>query len=129
RAARPGAGGRSAAVHDGSRGRGSDAGDRGSWHAGPVTETSPADVRRWRRHLADELAEAAVYRDLADRVRGEDREILLALADAEGRHAAHWQELLGERAGRLPRPGMRMRLLAALARRFGSVFVLALAQN
>lgn len=94
-----------------------------------MTETSPADVRRWRRHLADELAEAAVYRDLADRVRGEDREILLALADAEGRHAAHWQELLGERAGRLPRPGMRMRLLAALARRFGSVFVLALAQN
>lgn len=61
-----------------------------------MTENTPADVRRWRRHLADELAEAAVYRDLAERVDGEEREILLALAEAEGRHAAHWQELLGE---------------------------------
>jgi VIT1/CCC1 family predicted Fe2+/Mn2+ transporter len=88
-----------------------------------------ADLRRWRRHLADELAEAAVYRDLAKRRTGEEREILLALADAEGRHAAHWQELLGDQVGRLPRPGVRFRLLAFLARRLGSVFVLALAQR
>lgn len=86
-------------------------------------------MRRWRRHLADELAEAAVYRDLARRVTGEEQEILLALADAEARHAAHWQELLGPQVGRLPRPGLRMRVLGMLARRFGSVFVLALAQN
>lgn len=90
---------------------------------------TPADLRRWRRYLADELAEAGVYRDLARRKDGEEREILLALAEAEGRHAAHWQALLGEQAGRLPRPGVRFRVLALLARRFGSVFVLALAQR
>ncbi len=90
---------------------------------------TPADLRRWRRYLADELAEAGVYRDLARRKEGEEREILLALADAEGRHAAHWQALLGDRAGRMSRPGFRFRVLALLARRFGSVFVLALAQR
>ena len=90
---------------------------------------TPADLRRWRRYLADELAEAGVYRELARRKDGEEREILLALSDAEGRHAAHWQALLGDQAGRLPRPGFRFQLLALLARRFGSVFVLALAQR
>ena len=86
-------------------------------------------LRRWRRHLADEYAEAAVYRDLARRRSGEEREILLALAEAEGRHAAHWADLLGDRVGQLPGPGLRFRVLALLARSFGSVFVLALAQR
>ncbi|RII98968.1 rubrerythrin family protein, partial [Clavibacter michiganensis subsp. insidiosus] len=27
-------------------------------------DPTPAQVRRWRQHLADERAEAAVYRDL-----------------------------------------------------------------
>jgi len=86
-------------------------------------------VRRWRQYLADERAEAAVYRELAARRSGEEREILLALADAERRHEQHWVDLLGERAG-APRPvGVRTRLLRALARRFGSVFVLALVQR
>jgi len=86
-------------------------------------------VRHWRRYLADERAEAAVYRDLASRRAGEEREILLALADAEGRHEAHWRELLGDAAGRPLRGDWRSRVLAALARRFGSVFTLALAQR
>jgi hypothetical protein len=34
-------------------------------------------VRRWRRRLADERAEAKVYLDLAARRCGEEREILL----------------------------------------------------
>lgn len=89
----------------------------------------PADVRRWQRHLADERQEAAVYRELAARRTGEEREILLALAEAEARHAAHWEALLGEQAGRRGRPSLRGRALALLARRFGSVFVLALAQR
>jgi len=91
--------------------------------------TSARTVRRWRKYLADERAEAAVYRDLASRRDGEEREILLALADAEARHEAHWLALLGDDAGR-PRPGdIRTRMLGWLARRFGSVFVLALAQR
>jgi VIT1/CCC1 family predicted Fe2+/Mn2+ transporter len=90
---------------------------------------TPADVRRWRQYLADERAEAATYRDLARRRTGEEREILLGLADAERRHEAHWLELLGNRAGRPLQPSLRNRFLGVLARRFGSVFVLALAQR
>jgi vacuolar iron transporter family protein len=89
----------------------------------------PAVLRRWRRRLADERAESRVYRDLATRRTGEEREILLGLAVAEERHAAHWARLLGDDAGVIGRGAPRWRLLAFLARRFGSVFVLALAQR
>jgi len=91
--------------------------------------TSPATIRRWRKYLADERAEAAVYRDLAGRRDGEEREILLALAEAEARHEAHWLALLGDDVGRPRRGDIRTRALGWLARRFGSVFVLALAQR
>ena len=89
----------------------------------------PRDIRRWRKYLADERAEAAVYRDLASRRVGEEREILLALAAAEGRHEAHWLELLGDNVGKAQKGELRTRALGFLARRFGSVFVLALAQR
>lgn len=90
---------------------------------------SPAATRKWRRYLADERAEAAVYRDLAGRRTGEEREILLALAEAEGRHEEHWRNLLGDQVGTPRRGAFRTRFLGLLARRFGSVFVLALAQR
>ena len=32
-----------------------------------MAERARSDVRRWRRYLANERAEAAVYRDLASR--------------------------------------------------------------
>ena len=92
-------------------------------------EPSAATLRRWRRQLADERLEAAVYRDLAARRSGEEREILLALAEAEARHEAHWVELLGDRAGAPARADLRSRVLALLARRFSSVFVLAMVQS
>ena len=92
-------------------------------------EPSPATLRRWRRQLADERLEAAVYRDLAARRSGEERAILLALAEAEARHEAHWVELLGDRAGSPVRADLRSRVLALLARRFSSVFVLAMVQS
>ncbi|HET8958159.1 MAG TPA: rubrerythrin family protein, partial [Microcella sp.] len=81
---------------------------------------APADVRRWRRYLADERAEAAVYRDLASRRTGEEREILLALAEAERRHEQHWLELLGDHARTVPAVSLRTRILGFCARRFGS---------
>ncbi len=90
---------------------------------------SRSDLRRWRQHLADERAEAAIYRDLAHRRSGADREILLALADAEARHEQHWLDLLGAHIGTPRRPTLRTRALGFLARHFGSVFVLALAQR
>jgi vacuolar iron transporter family protein len=90
---------------------------------------SRATRSRWRRRLADERLEADVYRGIAAHRSGEERSILLALADAEDRHAAHWEQLLGEHADAPGRPSLRSLLLAFLARRFGSVFVLALAQR
>lgn len=91
--------------------------------------TSPAEIRRWRKYLADEKVEAAIYRDLANRREGEERDILLALAAAEGRHEAHWLALLGDQRGKPRRGDVQTRFLGLLARRFGSVFVLALAQR
>ena len=79
--------------------------------------------------LADERAEAELYRSLAGRRHGEDREILLGIAEAEARHAAHWERLLGDEVGPPQRGSLRTRALGALARRFGSVFVLALVQR
>ena len=70
-----------------------------------------------------------MYRELAARRAGEERDILLALAEAEGRHEAHWLGLLGGEPPRLPRPDAGTVFLGWLAKRFGSIFVLALAQN
>ncbi|MFT4230295.1 MAG: VIT1/CCC1 family protein [Microbacterium sp.] len=94
----------------------------------PATPTD-RDRRRWARYLVDERAEARVYRELAARRTGEERSILEALADAEGRHEAHWLALLGGEPPSLPRASFETRVLGWMARRFGSIFVLALAQN
>ncbi|MBY0441170.1 MAG: VIT1/CCC1 family protein [Mycobacteriaceae bacterium] len=91
--------------------------------------TNPADVKRWRKHLANERAEAAVYRDLAQRHDGEEREILSAIAAAEERHEQHWLNLLGDQVGSPVRPDAGTRMLSFMARYFGSVFVLALLQR
>lgn len=90
---------------------------------------TPDQLRRWRRYLANERAEAEVYRELAGKRTGEEREILLRLADAESRHEAHWRDLLGSQVGRPGKPDLRTRVLGALARNFGSVFSLALMQS
>ncbi|WP_288819343.1 VIT1/CCC1 transporter family protein [uncultured Micrococcus sp.] len=93
-------------------------------------DPTPEQVRRWRRYLADEIAEGEVYRQIAARRSGAERQILLGLADAERRHEMHWRRLLGdERSRNLPRPSLHRMLLRWLARVFGSVFVLALAQR
>ncbi|WP_120492969.1 VIT1/CCC1 transporter family protein [Microbacterium phyllosphaerae] len=94
-----------------------------------AAEPTAADRRRWARYLVEERAEGMVYQRLAHRRTGEEREILLSLADAERRHEQHWLDLLGAEPSRLPRAGIRSRLLGWMAGRFGSIFVLALAQN
>ncbi|MDP9027908.1 MAG: rubrerythrin family protein, partial [Actinomycetota bacterium] len=93
------------------------------------TLSPDARLRRWRQYLADERAEAAVYHELAQRRSGQEREILLGLAEAEVRHQAHWLELLGDDIGRPLRGDLRTRSLAFLAKHFGSLFVLILAQR
>src|SRR5699024_12579936 len=86
-------------------------------------------IRRWQRYLANERLEERVYRDLAERRSGEDREILLALATAESRHQEHWISLLGEHADKRRSADLVTRCLAFLGRMFGSSFVLALAHQ
>jgi VIT1/CCC1 family predicted Fe2+/Mn2+ transporter len=84
---------------------------------------------RYRRRLAREQDAASVYRALASQRTGEDREILLALAQAEERHAAHWAAKL-DPGRRMPaRSGVRARTLGWLARRLGSLIVLGLIQR
>jgi VIT1/CCC1 family predicted Fe2+/Mn2+ transporter len=95
----------------------------------PAPTPTAADRRRWIRYLVNERAEASVYRHLAARREGEERAILLALAEAEGRHEAHWLTLLGGEPARPPKADLETRVLGWMARRFGSIFVLALAQN
>ncbi|MGN6327277.1 VIT1/CCC1 transporter family protein [Pseudolysinimonas sp.] len=94
-----------------------------------MTATDPRRTRRWRQYLADERAEAQLYRELATRSRGEERAVLAGLAEAEGRHEAHWRALLGDDIGSPRRADLRTRALIFLARHFGSLFVLALAQR
>lgn len=83
---------------------------------------------RYRRRLAQEQHAAAVYRALAAKRTGEDREILLALARAEERHAAHWSAMLHPEEPAAS-PGWRTRLFGWLARRLGSLVVLGLVQR
>jgi VIT1/CCC1 family predicted Fe2+/Mn2+ transporter len=86
-------------------------------------------VRRFREMWADEMDAAALYRTLAEASEGRRAEVLMALAEAEERHAAHWAKLL-HKAGVTDlgprRPSMRLRVLGFLARRFGADSVLPL---
>jgi vacuolar iron transporter family protein len=91
-------------------------------------------ARQFREHWADELDGAAMYRALAEHTDGEQREIFLELAKAEERHAAHWAAKLVELGEPAPRPerhrrGLRVRLVAWLARRFGARAVLPIVER
>ncbi|AWB81470.1 rubrerythrin family protein [Corynebacterium yudongzhengii] len=90
---------------------------------------SNKQISRWRRYLANERAEAAVYRSLAEKRTGSEREILLELADAESRHEQYWRERLGDYVGMPRSPDLGTRFLGFLAKHFGSVFALALIQS
>lgn len=98
-----------------------------------MTQSTPApsaeQIKRWRRYLADERMEGATYRQLAQKRSGEEAEILNGLAQAEKRHEDYWLNLLGEHAYPPPKPSLNSRVLALLAKSFGSIFVLALAQR
>ena len=94
----------------------------------PVAQPSDAQIRRWRRYLADEESEARIYRYLAQRAEGKDREILMQVAEAEKRHQQHWRDMLGEHVGKPVRPSLSSAFLQFMAKHFGSVFILAMAQ-
>ncbi len=85
---------------------------------------SRSKARQFREHWADEMDGAALYRALAERAQGEQREIFLELASAEERHARHWARKLVELGEPEPRAAdhrqsFKTRLIGWLARRFG----------
>lgn len=94
----------------------------------PAANRDRRQIAKWRKLLAEERAEGRIYRELAEKAAGEEREILLGLAAAEARHAAHWEQLLGEDAGPTRTP-LRVAILGFFAKIFGFLFVLALAQR
>ncbi|WKD58901.1 VIT1/CCC1 transporter family protein [Corynebacterium caspium] len=102
--------------------------DQASTFASTPAPTA-AQIKRWRRYLADERAEAAVYRELARKRSGQEREILLKLAAAEERHEKYWHDKLGNEVGMPLPPSLSTKILGWMARNIGSVFVLALMQN
>lgn len=87
---------------------------------------------RYRRRLASERDAAAVYRGIASRRSGDERDVLLALAEAEERHADYWARKLDGGAPASEPPhlgGLRARALGWLAGRIGSLLALALLQR
>lgn len=97
----------------------------------PPAADSPtkAQLRRWRHYLADEIAEGDIYAALAQRSDDPaETRVLEGLAEAEHRHAEHWRNLLGEHAQSV-RPSPQRAVLRFMARHFGTVFTLALAQR
>jgi vacuolar iron transporter family protein len=91
-------------------------------------------AREFREHWVDEMNGAAMYRALAERARGEQREIFLELAGAEERHAHHWAKKLVELGEPEPGPGdyhedLRTRMISWLARRLGPGAVLPIVER
>lgn len=100
--------------------------------ADSVSAAAPSEeqLERWRRYLANERSEAAVYKTLAARQKNpEDREILSKIAEAESRHQRYWRDKLGDELGSPRKADFNTRLLGFLAKVFGSVFTLALMQS
>src|SRR6202790_420825 len=86
-----------------------------------------ADIKRYRENLRDEINGSELYAAVAAAERDPLRkDLFLQLAQAEASHAQLWRDKLT--AAGVPDerfvPGLRPRLLAKLARRFGPGFVL-----
>ena len=92
-------------------------------------EPTRTQIKRWRKHLAEERMEARTYRDLSERRTGEERAVLLQLEEAERRHEEYWLARLGENALPAPKPPLRTRAASLLAHLFGTIFILAMAQR
>jgi VIT1/CCC1 family predicted Fe2+/Mn2+ transporter len=93
---------------------------------------TPADIKRYRQNLQDEIDGATVYRTMsAAEADPHLATVYRRLADAEERHAAIWEAHL-ENAGVTVaprRPSLRTRVLLMLARRFGASFLLPTMAN
>jgi VIT1/CCC1 family predicted Fe2+/Mn2+ transporter len=85
------------------------------------------DAQRFRDLLQDEIDGSLLYRTVAEVERQPAlAQVYKRLAETEEVHAAFWEEKLRATGSPVPtrRPRWRARVLAALARRFGTQFVL-----
>ena len=92
----------------------------------PSPPPSPDDVRRYRRNLQEEVDGQGLYVLLAAAETDPNlRSVFERLAESEKRHIDLWEEKLREAGADVPRfrPGMQVRILGWLARRFGTGFV------
>jgi VIT1/CCC1 family predicted Fe2+/Mn2+ transporter len=100
--------------------------------AAATREADPEAIARWSAVRQEELDAEAIYRALARAARDPAREVLFgALADDEGRHAAHWEGEL-RAAGVDPgpaRPGQRARILCRLAGDFADTVVVPIMRD
>ncbi len=90
-----------------------------------MTDSTAADVKRWRQNLQGEIDGIAIYRAMADGA-GDERlaDLYRRLADTEARHAELWRGRLRDAGASLPsRPYWRARVLAWIARRGGAALV------
>ena len=91
-----------------------------------ATDRPVADAS-WDEHYRDELDAAFLYRALASvEPTVERRELFEKLAAVEDRHALRWEELFKDAERPLPAhaPAFRTRVLAWMARTFGSSLIL-----
>ncbi|MCS7296552.1 MAG: rubrerythrin family protein, partial [Dehalococcoidia bacterium] len=89
----------------------------------PPAKASPADLKRFRRNLRDEVDGEALYRALAEAERDPHLKLVYErLAESERRHRQLWEAKLRDAGEPVPtyKPSLRVRLLAWLARRFGT---------
>jgi vacuolar iron transporter family protein len=96
------------------------------------SNTSQADVDRYRRNYLVEMEGIALYRSMAAAERDEKRAAIFEkLAQNEERHAQRWARLIRSAGGTTPnyRPTLRVRLLGWLARSFGTRRVVPIISN
>ncbi len=106
--------------------------DQGSGTADAVkAKATREDIERFRANLEDELDGAALYDAMANAEKDPEKaSIFRELADVERGHAAVWSRKLEEAGSPAPphRPGLKTRLLGALARRLGTSSVVPVVQ-
>src|SRR3954462_12563795 len=98
-------------------------------HPATSTPVPPQPDASWDEHYRDERDAAYLYRALAAvESDGDRKELFEKLAAVEDRHAARWEELFAQSGRRLPAyaTAARTRLLAWVARRFGTSMILPL---
>jgi VIT1/CCC1 family predicted Fe2+/Mn2+ transporter len=91
-----------------------------------------ANYKRYYENWFDERSSAYLYQVLAENEKDQRlAEVYRRMSAVEVRHAAHWEELMAKESGAVPafKPGLRTRILAWMAHRFGPNMVLPSMQN